>query len=145
MIAELIAFNAAFGVVKEFVGNGKDLSECFGQIGKMVNAKEDLKARQEKNKRSLFASDADEFMALEQIARAEEELKDFIVYYGRAGLWDDFMSFQAEARKARLAERRAHTAKVNRRWHYVSLLVAGVLVVVALYIFFTILFGVLRS
>ena len=26
MIAELVAFNAAFGVVKEFIGNGKDLS-----------------------------------------------------------------------------------------------------------------------
>jgi hypothetical protein len=30
----------------------------------MVNAKEDLKARQQKNKKSLFASDAEEFMAL---------------------------------------------------------------------------------
>jgi hypothetical protein len=26
-------------------------------------------------------------------------------YYGRAGLWDDFVKFQAEARKARLLER----------------------------------------
>jgi hypothetical protein len=43
MIAELVAFNAAFGVVKQFIGNGKDLSDCFGQIGQMVNAKEDLK------------------------------------------------------------------------------------------------------
>jgi hypothetical protein len=30
----------------------------------------------------LFASDAEEFMALEQIAKAEAELKDFMVYYG---------------------------------------------------------------
>jgi hypothetical protein len=30
MIAELVAFNAAFGVVKEFISNGKDLSDCFG-------------------------------------------------------------------------------------------------------------------
>ena len=64
MIAELAAFNAAYGVLKEFIGNGKDLSDCFGQIGQMTNAKEDLKARQEKNKKSLFASDAEEFMAL---------------------------------------------------------------------------------
>ena len=56
MIAELAAFNAAYGVLKEFIGNGKDLSDCFGQIGQMTNAKEDLKARQEKNKKSLFAS-----------------------------------------------------------------------------------------
>jgi hypothetical protein len=55
MIAELVAFNAAFGVVKQFIGNGKDLHDCFGQIGQMVNAKEDLKARQQKNKKSLFS------------------------------------------------------------------------------------------
>jgi hypothetical protein len=30
----------------------------------MVNAKEDLKVRQQKNKKSLFSSDAEEFMAL---------------------------------------------------------------------------------
>jgi hypothetical protein len=39
MLAELAAFNAAFGVVKQFIGNGKDLSDCFGQIGQMVNCK----------------------------------------------------------------------------------------------------------
>ena len=36
MIAELAAFNAAYGVLKEFVGNGKDLADCFGQIGQMT-------------------------------------------------------------------------------------------------------------
>jgi hypothetical protein len=115
MIAELVAFNAAFGVVKQFIGNGKDLHDCFGQIGQMVNAKEDLKARQQKNKKSLFASDAEEFMALEQIAKAEEELKDFMVYFGRAGLWDDFIVFQAKASKARLEAKNAHIQKINQR------------------------------
>ena len=117
MIAELAAFNAAYGVLKEFIGNGKDLSDCFSQIGQITNAKEDLKARQQKNKKSLFASDAEEFMALEHIAKAEEELKDFMVYYGRAGLWDDFIIFQAKARKARLEDKNAHIQKINRRMH----------------------------
>jgi TolA-binding protein len=36
VIAELAAFNAAFGVVKEFVANGRDLSDCFGFIGQMT-------------------------------------------------------------------------------------------------------------
>jgi hypothetical protein len=39
VIAELAAFNAAFGVVKEFVANGRDLSDCFGFIGQMTTAK----------------------------------------------------------------------------------------------------------
>jgi hypothetical protein len=144
MIAELVAFNAAFGVVKEFIGNGKDLSDCFGQIGQMVNAKEDLKARQQKNKKSLFASDAEEFMALEQIAKAEEELKDFMVYYGRAGLWDDFIIFQAKARKARLEDKNAHIQKINRRMHTAGLVVACGLVAVGLYACFTIVFAIAK-
>jgi hypothetical protein len=48
MIAELAAFNAAFGVVKEFVANGRDLSDCFGFIGQMTTAKEDLKLKRQK-------------------------------------------------------------------------------------------------
>jgi len=139
MIAELAAFNAAFGVVKSFIANGRELHDCFGQIGQMVNCKEDLKARQQKNKKSLFSSDAEEFMALEQIAKAEEELKDFMVYYGRAGLWDDFIVFQAKARKARLEAKNAHAQKINQRMHYAGLAVSCVLVAVGLYACFTII------
>jgi len=144
MIAELVAFNTAFGVVKQFIGNGKDLHDCFGQIGQMVNAKEDLKVRQQKNKKSLFANDAEEFMALEQIARAEEELKDFMVYYGRAGLWDDFIVFQAKARKARLEAKNAHTKKINQRMHYAGLAVGCILVAVGLYACLTIIFAIVK-
>ena len=144
MIAELAAFNAAYGVLKEFIGNGKDLSDCFGQIGQMVNCKEDLKARQQKNKKSLFASDAEEFMALEQIAKAEEELKDFMVYFGRAGLWDDFIIFQAKARKARLEDKNAHAQKINQRMHYAGLAVSCVLVAVGLYACFKIIYAIVK-
>jgi hypothetical protein len=48
VIAELAAFNAAYSVVKEFVANGKDLTDCFGFIGQMTTAKEDLKLKAEK-------------------------------------------------------------------------------------------------
>jgi hypothetical protein len=144
MIAELVAFNAAFGVVKQFIGNGRDLHDCFGQIGQMVNAKEDLKARQQKNKKSLFANDAEEFMALEQIARAEQELQDFMVYYGRAGLWDDFIVFQAKARKARLEAKNAHAKKINQRMHYAGLAVGCILVCVGLYACLTIIFAIVK-
>ena len=90
------------------------MADCFGQIGQMINAKEDLKARQEKNKKSLFASDAEEFMALEQIAKAEEELKDFMVYFQilrTSWIVGRFIIFQAKARKARLEAKNAHIQK----------------------------------
>ena len=38
MIAELAAFNAGFAVVKQFVANGRDLSDAMGAIGQMVGA-----------------------------------------------------------------------------------------------------------
>lgn len=139
MLAELAAFNAAFGIVKQVIGNGRDLTDCFGAIGQMVGAKEELRARQQKNKKSLFASDAEEFMALEQIARAEQELQDHIVYYGRAGLWTDFLAFQAKARKARLEAKNAHTKKINQRMHYLGIAIACGLVSAGLYASFKIL------
>lgn len=144
MIAELAAFNAAFGVVKGFIANGRELHDCFGQIGQMVNAKEDLKSRQQKNKKSLFSSDIEEFMALETIEKAEQELQDFMVYYGRAGLWDDFIVFQGKARKARLEAKNAHAQKINQRMHYAGLVVGFVVVAIGLYACFTIISAIVR-
>jgi hypothetical protein len=51
LIAELAAFNAGFAVVKQFVANGRDLSDAMGAIGQMVGAKEELAA---KRKRKAF-------------------------------------------------------------------------------------------
>ena len=40
-------------------------------------------------------------MALEKIKQQEEQLKQIMIYAGRAGLWHDWQKFQAEARKER--------------------------------------------
>ena len=135
MIAELAAFNAAFGVVKEFVANGKDLSDCFGFIGQMTTAKEDLKLKRDKKG---FTNDAEAFMAFEQMNKAEQELRELMQYYGRAGLWDDFIKFQAEARKARLQERAARIKKINQRWKYASIIVAGGIGLIGMYAIFVV-------
>ena len=140
MIAELAAFNAAFSVVKEFVANGKDLSECFGYIGQMTTAKEDLKLKHDKKG---FTSDAEEFAALEQIKQAEDQLRELMQYYGRAGLWDDFVKFQAEARKARLLERNERVKKINKRWQYASIIVAGGIGLVGMYAVFVVASAIL--
>jgi hypothetical protein len=140
MIAELAAFNAAYSVVKEFVANGKDLSECFGYIGQMTTAKEDLKLKHDKKG---FTSDAEEFAALEQIKQAEDQLRELMQYYGRAGLWEDFVKFQAEARKARLLERNERVKKINKRWQYASIIVAGGIGLVGMYAVFVVASAIL--
>lgn len=51
-------------------------------------------------------SDLEEFFALEQLKQQQEELKQMMIYQGRPGLWDDWLMFQAEAKRKRDAEAR---------------------------------------
>ena len=75
MLAELAVANAAFGIIKNFVSNGKELSGCVKQISDFVFSKEQLEKKASKKKASGGGGDLEEFMALEQIREKEEELK----------------------------------------------------------------------
>ena len=102
MLAELAAANAAFGVIKSFISNGKELSGCAKQISDFVFSKEAIEKNLKKKKaKGIGGADLEEFMALEQIREKEEELKKMMIYLGRPGLWQDWQEFQAEARKSR--------------------------------------------
>ena len=102
MLAELAAANAAFGVIKSFISNGKDLASCGKQISDFVFAKEQIEKKAKKQKaKGVRTNDLEEFMALEKIKQQEEELKQIMIYVGRPGLWKDWQKFQAEARKSR--------------------------------------------
>ena len=54
MLAELAAANAAFGVIKNFISNGKELSGCVKQISDFVFSKEQLEKKASKKKASDF-------------------------------------------------------------------------------------------
>ena len=109
MLAELAAANAAFGVIKSFISNGKELASCGKQISDFVFAKEQIQKKASKQRaKGVRGNDLEEFMALEKIKQQEEELKQIMIYAGRPGLWADWQRFQAEARKSRRhAERMA--------------------------------------
>ena len=113
MLAELAAANAAFGVIKSFISNGKDLASCGKQISDFVFAKEKIEKEVSKQKaKGIAGGDLEEFMALEKIKQQEEELKQIMIYVGRPGLWQDWQKFQAEARKSRrYAEKMAQRRK----------------------------------
>ena len=122
MIAELAAFNAAFGVVKTAITHGRDIASCAKSIGDMIGAQESLRARGEKKKNSIWYSlagkdtnDFEEFMALEQIREQRKELLQALQLLGRPGLKDDYLRFEAEARRQRrtdAAEAGARAAKM---------------------------------
>ena len=137
MIAELAAFNAGFQVIKTFVANGRDLSDAAGAIGKMVGAKEDLKRRQNKQKKSVMSflggkreSDFEEFMALEKIIELEKEMVSMMRLYGRPGLYDDWERFQAEARKKRRDEETAAKKKRSKQIEFLAWIL-GLIIIAA--------------
>ena len=102
MLAELAAANAAFSIIKKAVQNTGDLAKAGKAISDFVIAKEELQRKGNKKKKSgVNSSDLEEFMALEKIKQHEEELKQFMIYCGRPGLWHDWQKFQAQARKER--------------------------------------------
>ena len=79
MIAELAIANAAFAVIKETVANGGDIMAA----GKHLFSFFDNKAAIAK-KANASGSDSEAFFALEQIKQSEEELKELMIYCGRA-------------------------------------------------------------
>ena len=101
MLAELAAANAAFGVIKSFISNGKELASCGKQISDFVFAKEQIQKKANKQRAIGGSGDLEEFMALEKINEQEKQLKEIMIYAGRPGLWQDWQRFQAEARKSR--------------------------------------------
>ena len=120
MLAELAAANAAFGVIKSFISNGKELASCGKQISDFVFAKEEIERKAKKQRaKGVRTNDLEEFMALEELKQKEEELKQIMIYAGRPGLWADWQKFQAEARKSRrYAEKMAQKKEKNflRSW-----------------------------
>ena len=112
MLAELAAANAAFAIIKRAVQNTGDLAKAGRAISDFVIAKEELQRKGNKKKKpGVRSTDLEEFMALEAIRQKEEELKQFMIYCGRPGLWSDWQRFQADARK----ERRVQEELAKRR------------------------------
>jgi len=102
MLAELAAANAAFSIIRKTITNTGEIAKAGKAISDFVIAKEELQRKgQKKKKPGVRTSDLEEFMALEAIRQKEEELKQFMIYCGRPGLWQDWQRHQAEARKER--------------------------------------------
>ena len=104
MLAELAAANAAFAVIKGALANGKELSALGGRVFDYFDNKAKI---QEKATSKGGGSDMEEFMALEQLRQQEEHLRESMVYAGRAGMWDDWVKFQAQAARRRREQKEA--------------------------------------
>ena len=102
MLAELAICNAAFAVVKETIANGGDIMAAGQHIFKFFDNKAAIA-----KKANASGSDSEAFFALEAIKQNEQELQELMQWHGRAGLWDDWLQFQAESKRKREAEAKA--------------------------------------
>ena len=114
MLVELAAANAAFAVIKETVQNGGDIMAAGQKLFDFFDNKNALQ------KKANSGNDMEAFAALEQIKNNEAELKRMMVYHGRAGLWDDWLKFQKEAKQRREAAEkeaaRKKAARIAKAW-----------------------------
>ena len=126
MLAELAIANAAFGVIKETIANGGDIMAAGQHIFKFFDSKSEIA-----KKANASGSDSEAFFALEQIKSNEKALQEMFIYQGRAGLWDDWLKFQADAKRKRDAEAKALAlAKAKRKaqiWAWIN----GALIIIS--------------
>lgn len=132
MLVELAAANAAFAVIKETVQNGGDIMAAGQKLFDFFDNKNAIQ------KKANSGNDMEAFAALEQIKNNEAELKRMMVYHGRAGLWDDWLKFQKEAKQRREAEEKAafrkRAARIAKAWAIAGWGLIGVLLTVLLVI-----------
>ena len=146
MLVELAAANAAYAVIKECVSNGGEILSAGRAVVDWFNAKSEL---QEKVKENPEKTDLEEFFALEELNRQQQELKELFIYQGRPGLWDDWLTFQVKARQDReakaAAETKARLQKKKKRdelfeqillgfWIFVLLMVISGMIVGAIWL-----------
>jgi hypothetical protein len=113
MLLELAAANAAFAVIKEAVQNSGDLMAAGESLFKFFDSKAELQKKAQSSNGS-DRGDLEAFMALEQIKKQEESLKEMMIYQGRAGLWTDWLKFQLDAKKRREAVERQKVLRKQR-------------------------------
>lgn len=137
MLAELAAANAAFAVIKEAVANSGELMAAGQKLYEYFDAKSAIQRKYEEKAKGAKSTDLEEFMALEQLKHQEAELKQMMIYYGRAGMWSDWLKFQSEAKRKREAAQKAELlATQERKERLIELSLIGLL---------TMLLGILLS
>lgn len=112
MLAELAAANAAFDVIKQTLANGREIYDAGEALAKYFGLKNEIQKRAHEHG---YKSDIQAFMAAEQLAAKENELKELMIYQGRGGMWDDWLVFQQEMKRSREEEEREKRLSKARR------------------------------
>ena len=69
------------------------------------------------------------FMALESLKQQEEELRELMIYAGRANLYDDWLQFQADCKQKRREEQKQKMYKAAKTKQRIVQIFTGVVVI----------------
>jgi hypothetical protein len=125
MLAELAAANAAFAVIKKTIANGQELASVAQQASSYFNSKSSIAKKANKNGNK---SDMEAFMDLETLKQQEEELREIMIYAGRANMYDDWLQFQSDCKRKRKEEENALLRKKAKSKKLIVEIFTGVIV-----------------
>lgn len=138
MLAEIAMANAAFSVIKTAVHNGRELAQCGKSISDFLTAEDSLKQKADSDKKSIFkkvmgkdTADFESFLALDQIKEQRRQLESHMRLYGRPGLYDSWVEYQGQARKARKEAERQRQKEREELIEGISIFV-GVMIIFGL-------------
>ena len=108
VLETMAGINAAYAIIKTTIENGRELSSCASAIGKFAAGRSELDKLHHEKSNSFWvklagtdASDLETFMHKEKVRQMENNLREYMQLYGRAGMWGDYQKYCAEARKDR--------------------------------------------
>jgi len=134
ILESIAAANAAYSVIRQALGNGKETAGLIGAVGKFLSAEEEVKEAVQKKKNSPFTAiaggaegDWEEFQALEEIRRKRAELESYVRLYCEPDTWNRWQQWQLDARKQRQAAKRAAHEAHQKKMEILGYIVAGVL------------------
>jgi len=137
MLAEIAVASAAYNTIKTAISQGRELVDVGKSIGQFVSAEEDLKAKVEKKKKSVFTKvlgkegdDFEEFLALDKLKEQKRSLESHMRLFGRSGLYDDWVAYQGQMRKQRKEalrkkQKEAEELKEMLTWGFIIIFVWG--------------------
>jgi len=136
VLETIMAANAAYGVIKKCLENGREVKDMVGHVGKFLSAEDDLKDAVKRKKNNPITAitggsegDWEEFQALEKIQEQRRELESWCRLYGPPGTWDKWQLYQAEARKARRAAQKQKEKEREELMEVIMYSFAGILAV----------------
>jgi hypothetical protein len=141
MLAEIAIATASYKTIKAGLEAGKELYDLGEHLVKYFGAQSAIAKTVEYSTKPK--DELDEFFALEKMRAQEAELKKWMIWQGRPGLWDDWINFQNQCTRDRKEAVRQEAVRKQRRYNALqATAVAGIKAGLILLIIMGALFGV---